>query len=76
MLKFKKIIWFTKFIDFEVENWDPNDSIWDILWISEDWKTMSVSEYIEKNEVEELLNLFPRSQRQAVKGALRRMDLI
>ena len=76
-MNFKKILWpvkNTSYIEFEIENWDNNDSIWDVVCISKN--RMEVSENIEKEEVEELLNLFPRSERKVVKGALMRMDLI
>ena len=76
-MNFKKILWpvkNTSYIEFEIENWDNNDSIWDVVCISKNRR--EVSENIEKEEVEELLNLFPRSERKVVKGALMRMDLI
>jgi len=66
----------SSYIEFDIENGDNAESIGDVVWFAKDGKTVQISENISKKVFVEMIQLFEHSSRMAVRGALRRMNVV
>lgn len=77
-MKFKKLIWYidnSSYIRIEIEWWDNNNSIWDEIWISKDWKIMEISDCSDSDTLNTVKNIFTWNSKRAFVGAMMRMWL-
>ena len=78
-MKFKKIIGYkddSTYIEFEIENGDNSNLFTDAIYINPEGNKLLISDFVEEEELEELIELFEPLSKIPFKGALRIMKLL
>ena len=78
-MKFKQLIGYvadSSYIAFEIEGGDNSYSIGDQAWISHDGNRLEISDMVEQEVLDEVIQMFENQSRRAFKGALRRIGVI